>query len=482
MKALLHRFRNDTRPAHTAIAALFGLLLAASGGLHAAGSAPVLGRSGDIFQVSVGTYSDLFPAGTEAPADAEVLRLEARRGSGTIEHHLVPGSEAEDSDRTPSLSFDAPTGQLYVVWSSSNDSTLTRINLATLHGTEWSEAIEVSGNIYSNKSAPRLAVTHDRFELGSSIGSGTRTVLHVVWSEDTAGGKEVMYAPVVLIDGELASAWRRVHRLNDYVAPELIDNPYGGEVPVSLLRAPTVDAASEINAVIIGFAHGASGALVQLELSTPATELSELAGSLADHLESTNLCQRLENEEENALTRVAEAARHHIVIFGRRIRSRVRNQLAAHVKNVLITGASELCEEGGLTGVSSAARHHIVIFGARSQAGDLLEGTGAGESHVLLAAAQPVGDGYIQHLARLQVKSERVAPTIGDGQPTIFVSPEGAGAVVAWENGNTLTYVETDAGANGQEAWSNPYTLQVGSSLSRSEAYSMLRDRARSLE
>ena len=465
-----------------AVAAL--LILLVGGAAQAEDSAPVLGKSGDIYKVTVGTYSELFPDGTGASADAEVLRLEARRGSGTVEHHLVPGSEPDDSDKTPSLSFDASTGKLYVVWSSNNDFTLTRINLASFDGSEWADTIEVSGNIYSRKSAPRLAVTHDRFELaeGSSGESSTRTVLHVVWSEDTVGGEKVMYAPVVLIDGELASTWRRVHRLNDYVSQGLIDDPFDGEVPASLLMAPTVDAASESNAVVIGFADSASGALVQLELSTPATELSELAGSLADHLESTNLCQRIEAEEQDALASVAEAARVHIVVGGRRIRTRVLRSLAQDVKDVLIRRSADLCAEGGLTSVSSAARVHIVVGGARSQEGDLLENTTAGESHVLLAAAQPVGDDYVQHLARLQVKSERAAPTIGDGPPKIFVSPDGTGAVVVWEDETSMTYVETLTGASADDAWSESFSLQIGDNLSRSEAYSILRDRARSLE
>ena len=463
--------------------ALTSLLLLCGGVVHAEDSAPVLGHSGDIYKVTVGTYGELFADGAETSADAEVLRLEARRGSGTVEHYLVPGSEADDSDRTPSLSFDASTGRLYVVWSSNNDSTLTRINLASFDGTEWADTIEVSGNIYSNKSAPRLAVTHDRFELaeGSSGESSTRTVLHVVWSEDTADGEKVMYAPVVLIDGELASTWRRVHRLNDYVSQDLIDEPFDGEVPASLLKAPTVDAASESNAVVIGFADSASGALVQLELSTPATELSELAGSLADHLESTNLCQLIENEEPDAITTVAEAARVHIVVGGRRIRGRVLRALAQDAKDVLIRNSTDLCAEGGLTSVSSAARVHIVVGGARSQEGDLLEETVTGDSHVLLAAAQPVGDDYVQHLARLQVKSERAAPAAGSGQPTIFVSPTGTGAVVAWEGESSLTYVETVTD-EADTAWSESYSLQIGDNLSRSDAYSILRERARSLD
>ena len=467
----------------TAAAAMLALLLGGSI-VKADGSTPVLGHSGDIYQVAVGAYGELFPDGTEASTDAEVLRLEARRGSGTVERHLVPGSEADDSDRTPSLFFDASTSRLYVVWSSNNDSTLTRINLASFHGSEWSETIEVSGNIYSNKSAPRLAVTHDRFELaeGSSGEPSTRTVLHVVWSEETTYGEKVMYAPVVLIDGELASTWRRVHRLNDYVSQKLIDDPFDVDVPAELLSAPTVAAGAEPNAVVIGFADSGSGAFVQLELSTPATELSELAGSLADHLESTNLCERIANEEEDALTSVAEAARIHIVIVGRRIRSRVLAPMAQDVKKILIDRAEELCDEGGLDSVSSAARIHIVIVGARSQAGDLLEDTTSGDTHVLLAAAQPVGEEYVQHLARLVVKSERIAPTIGDGEPTILVSPEGTGAVVVWESDTSLTYVETVSDASADAAWSDSFTLQLGDNLSRSEAYSILRERARSLE
>ena len=483
MKARRMRLSAKLRSGRMAAAAAMLALLLGGSIVKADGSTPVLGHSGDIYQVTVGTYGELFPDGAQASTDAEVVRLEARRGSGTVEHHLVPGSEADDNDRTPSLFFDASTSRLYVVWSSNNDSTLTRINLASFDGSEWSDTIEVSGNIYSDKSSPRLAVTHDRFELaeGSSGESSTRTVLHVVWSESTTDGEKVMYAPVVLIDGELASTWRRVHRLNDYVSQELIDDPFDGEMAASLLKAPTVAAGAEPNAVVIGFADSDSGAFVQLELSTPATELSELAGSLADHLESTNLCERIANEEEGALTSVAEAARIHIVIVGRRIRSRVLSPMAQDVKNVLIDRAEELCDEGGLSSVSSAARIHIVIVGARSQAGDLLEQT-SGDSHVLLAAAQPVGDDYVQHLARLQVKSEREAPEAGSGQPTIFVSPTGTGAVIVWESETSMTYVETVAGASADDAWSESFTLLLGDNLSRSEAYSILHDRARSLE
>lgn len=482
MNGVFTRFLNEVQPVRAAVLVALTLLLG-SGAIYAADSAPVLGTNGDVYQVAIGTYGDLFPDGNETSASAEVLRLEARRGSGTVENYVVPGSESVDRDRTPSLFFDGATERLYVVWSSSNASTLTRINLASFDGSEWSETIEVSGNIYSEKSAPRLAVTHDRFELaGATAGeSSMRTVLHVVWSEDTTDGEKVMYAPVVLIDGELASTWRRVHRLNDYVSQTLADDPFSGAVAAKLLSAPTVDAGSEPNAVVIGFADSATGALVQLELSTPATELSELADSLADHLESSNLCERLENNEANALTSVAEAARVHIVLVGRRIRGRVLSPIATDVKDILVRRAASLCTDGGLTSVSSAARVHIVLVGAKAQEGDLLEGAGGGDGHVLLAAAQEVGDDYVQHLARLQVKSERIAPAIGDGEPTILVSPNGSGAIVVWENGNTLTYVETaEAAAN--EAWSSSHTLRIGSSLSRSEAYTILRDRARSLE
>ena len=473
------RFLNHVDLGRAAAVAVLASLVGGSTPL-VADNPPILGKGGDIYQVVVGEYGDLFPSGSEATAGAEVLRLEARRGSGTLEHHLVPGSEADDGDRTPSLFFDAATDRLYVVWSSSNASTLTRINLASFNGSEWSDTIEVSGNIYSEKSAPRLAVTHDSFELagGTAGASSIRTVLHVVWSEGTADGERVMYAPVVLIDGDLASTWRRVHRLNDYVSQHLADDPFSADVPAALLTAPTVDAAAESNAVVIGFADRDTGSLVQLELSTPATELSELADNLADHLDSSNLCERMANGESDALTSVAQAARIHLVLVGRRIRSRALSPLADGTQRMLLERGEDLCADGGLTSVASAARIHLVLVGAKTQEGDLLKGAGSDDGHVLLAAAQEIGDGYVQHLARLQVRSERIAPTIGDGEPTILVSPNGTGAIVVWENGNTLTYVETGT----DEAWSSSHSLQLGSSLSRSEAYSMLRDRARSLE
>ncbi len=489
MKGTLKTLLNEKRPDGALVFATLAVLLG-SAVVHGADSRPVLGNSGDVYHVAIGAYGDLFPGGRQAAIDAEVLQLVARRGSGTVENHLVPGSESDDSDRTPSLFFDAATGKLYVVWSSSNASTLTRINLASFDGGVWSETVEVSGNIYSKKSAPRLAVTHDRFELTgvSKDESSTRAVLHVVWSERAASGDSVMYAPIVLIDGEPASTWRRVHRLNDYVSRGLVDDPFSVQVTSKMSSAPTIDTGSEPNAVVIGFADGDTGALVQLEISTPATELSELADSLADHLSSSNLCQRLSDDGTDALLGVAEAARIHIVIVGRRIHGRVLASIAQSVKDVLIDRGAELCTEGGLGSVTSAARIHIVIVGAKAQEGELLKSveesrTAASRTtRVILAAAQEVGDGYVQHLARLQVKSEREAPTIGDGEPTIFISPKGAGAVVVWEKGKTLTYVETGVGSAADEAWSSPYTLKIGSGLSRAEAYSMLRDRARSLE
>ncbi len=480
MKQMSARFLTDVRQAPVAVAATLVLLLGGSAA-HAASDTRVLGKSGDIYRVTAGAYGDLFPDGGQAPGNADVLRLEVRRGTGAVEHRLVPGSESGDSDRTPSLFFDAATDRLYVVWSSSDALTLTRINLASFDGAGWSETIEVSGNIHSEKSAPRLAVTHDRFRLAGSTGEpSARTVLHVVWSEGTTKGDRVMYAPVVLVDGELATTWRRVHRLNDYVPQQLVDNPFRAAPGARLLSAPTVDAGAESNAVVIGFADSASGALVQLELATPATELSELADSVADYLESSNLCKRLANDEPGTLTSVAEAARVHIVIVGRRIHHRVLSPLSQGVRNVLISRAAELCAQGGVTSVSSAARVHIVIVGARAQEGELLKSTEAA-THVLLAAAQPVDDGYVQHLARLRVKSARIAPAVGYGKPTIFTSPKGTAAVVVWENGTTLRYVETESGA-ADKAWSNSHTLRLGSDLSRSEAYALLRERARSLE
>ena len=74
---------------------------------------------------------------------------------------------------------------------------------------------------------------------------------------------------------------------------------------------------------------------------------------------------------------------------------------------------------------------------------------------------------------------KRAAPTTGSGQQKIFVSPNGTGAVVAWENGSSLAYVETDPATG---AWSETFNLQLDDELSRSEAYSILRERARSLE
>ncbi len=462
-----------------AAAGLFALLLSA--GAARADDGPVLGNGGDVYRIAAGRYEALFTGGDEVPADSHVLRLQVRRSDGAVERHLVPGSEPQDPDLTPSLFFDGATNRLYVVWSSHFDSTLTRINLASFDGQEWSDTIEVSGSIFGAKSDPRLVVTHDRFELAANKAGQrhVRTILHVVWSENTRRGEKVMYAPVVLVDGELASPWRRVHRLNDYVSPELKEAPFTEEAPTRLLTTPTIASGAEPNSVVIGFADKETGALVQLEIAAPAVELSELADNLVGFLESSNLCDRIASGERDAIASVAEEARIHIVVGGRRIRRNVLSALAEEVKGAVIARALPTCAEGGMTALASEARIHIVVGGARAQEDDLLKRPTDGNTHLLLAAAEPRGNGFIQHLARLQVQSERVAPKIGAGKPTIFVSPKGTGAVVAWEDGASLSWVESD-GESGE--WSESYTLRIGANLSRSSAYAMLERRARSLK
>ena len=234
---------------------------------------------------------------------------------------------------------------------------------------------------------------------------------------------------------------------------------------------------------MIGFADSDTGAFLQLELSTPAVELAELAGSLADHLDSTNLCERIENDEEGAITSVAEAARVHIVLVGRRIRSRVLSPLALDVKNVLIDRAANLCTEDGLTGVSSAARVHIVLVGARSQAGDLLEET-TSDRQPCAPSRRPAGRRRLRPASRPAAGEVGACSAHGRRRTANDLRLAHRHRSCRRLGKRNLDDLRRDRRrcASADDAWSESFSLQIGDDLSRSEAFSILRDRARSLE
>ena len=171
----------------------------------------------------------------------------------------MPGSESADSDRTPSLFFRwRHREKLYVVLVQQQRIDLDPDQPRVLRRQrEWSETIEVSGNIYSEKSAPRpwpSLTTALNWQVQTPASRACGPFLHsrVVgrhdgWREGDvrAGGVDRRRTRLDVAPSSPAERLR--------VRRRWLTTRSAARVAARLLSAPTVDAGSEPNAVVIRF-------------------------------------------------------------------------------------------------------------------------------------------------------------------------------------------------------------------------------------
>lgn len=445
-------------------------------GLAAAASAEsregVLGSQGEVYLTRVGTWSQLFGIGV--PADNQVVMgLQILRPGQQPEWTLVPESEGVNPNASRFVLFEDVSETVFVVWEGRIGIHPT-IKLASYQDGTWSEVLQVSENVWSWKGFPQLAITRDVFEIGDEAG-GTRqvrrTLLHVVWWEETGEGDRTLYRPLVFEDGRF-QGMGTILVLNDLLGEELAAGAEAASP--ALIRHPALQAGTEARSVLVTFADEATGKLAVLEIGLLPAGLSLLAEELHDFV----LGLDPEETADGGLESFAGTVRGHITIVGARHRLNPRDvqELAEEVRSRILAAADEL-SPADLESLAGVVRGHITIVGARISGETMDRFLPSGATSVLRVASdrQPFpAEAGTSHLLRLSLRAELPVPSTDEGDIRIFTSPGGSRVVVAWEvAGARVLYRESTDGG-----WTEVRTLALGSQLTTAEALEILRQRA----
>jgi len=452
--------------AHRRIAVWLVLgLLAASPAL--AGRDVALGSSGEVYAVRTGTYGELFPNGRDFDPSNPVVALDVTKPKSPPQRILVPGTGGAEVESSPSVLFEDDSETVFLLWE-------TAINLhpilqlAGYDGAAWSKPIEVIGNPFAPKTAFQFAITRDAYDdpgPDKTAVTRHRTVLHLLWQEETATGAwATLYSPLVINDGEYIG-WNPVYDLDEYLQ-DLV-TPSSAEVAPALGRAPILQMGHDERTLVIAYASTAMGRLAAIEIDVLPEELIRLADETQQYI--LDLGQRLYPAN---LSGLAEKARSHIVDLGHAFRPEVVQAMADQVRTQILAGGPD-----GLTALAAKARSHIVDLGSQFSGRGLRGLNGADAT----AKLQQVDEGPpppgsptapASFLFEFRLVSNLPVPRIGAGDVRLLVSRSGANLIATWAQTDKVLYrSSTDSG------WTDQRELRFADGFDLAKAYQVLEQR-----
>jgi hypothetical protein len=440
-----------------------GLGLLAAPAVFAAGREVALGSGGEIYTVRTGTYGDLFPDGRDFDPSNPVVALDIRQPESAPQRLLVPGTGGAEVESAPSVLFEDDSQTVFLLWET-EISLHPILQLAGFDGSSWSKPIEVIGNPFAPKTAFQFVITRDAYDEpgpGNSTVTRHRTILHLLWQEETASGDwATLYSPLVIDDGEYIG-WNPVYDLDAYL--QNLVTPTAAEVQPALSHAPILELGRDERTLVIAYASTAVGRLAAVEVDVLPEALTRLADETQTYILS--LGQRL---YPSNLSGLADKARSHIVDLGHAFRPEIVQAMADQVRVQILAG-----EAGGLTAMAAKARSHIVDLGAQFS-GRGLRGIHDADATAKLvevdessAAAAPE-----PFLFQFRLVSNLPAPNTGAGDVRLFAAQSGASLIVSWAQADKVLYCSsTDNG------WTEPRELRFTDGFDLGKAYEVLQQR-----
>ena len=426
-----------------------------------------VGGKGELYLVREGAYGELFPEQGLAARENPALALDVTRAGGATERLLVPGTETSDVEDSASILYEDESGTLFVLWQTKVNIIHSRLNLVGYQNGQWTELIEISGNPFGWKSSPQLAVTRDVFQTEEAEGglrTWQRTVVHLLWWEEGAGGEPLThYSPVVLLNG-VYTGWNPVLRLDDLevVSSEGLPSPLN----LPLAEAPRIDSGRNGQSVAIGFVHPATGELVTLTAEILPGEFAFIADRVRNQIIEIGRESRPDQPGARA-----DKVRNQIIEIGNRLGLHPSVPSYAAELAAAAIEASPPGEDPAVLG--DRVRNQIIEIGARLTDRGFDRGRTARKLQVLETTSS--GAGAPPNLIRLVQASLRPAPATGANENALFLSHEGGEAIVAWqaEDGSALLYRESRGGG-----WSPVRALRLGPDLDLARAREILEQRA----
>lgn len=440
------------------------------------------GPAGEVYLVRVGAASVLLP-NAEPDDDRRILALEILRPGEDPEWLEVPESEGVSADASHFVLFEESSSTLFLVWQTRIGSHPI-IKLASFRDGSWAEVVPVSDNVWNFKGHPRLAVTRDTFtvEEHGEVRTVERTLLHVVWWEDTLEGTRVLYRPLILEGG-------RLQGMGDvYVVNDLIDlsneEMSDGEASRQLLESPVLQPGRDSSSVVTGFVDAKTGRLAVAEIRLLPMGLGKLGNDIADFI-TDQPPEGADAGSEGELRSLAGPVRSKILIGGNRHRLNPRavQQIADEVHDGLVSGSIAAPSTAGqkpepqeeLRSLASVVRSKILIGGARI-AGETLDRFNpvAAPSVLEMETEDPAGSegSGAPHLVRTLLLSSASTPELGaeaEAETHLFISPDGTDVVVAWAEPSALAYRKTVDGN-----WSETRRMGLSDELTLTDALEIL--------
>lgn len=422
-------------------------VLAVLGFAQPAAADTVLGNDGEIYELAPARIGD-------QPA----LALKITRAGEPGEVTAVPGTEDPSIEDWESLTFEKDGGGVYAVWRSRAEGGQSVLKIAGNRDGSWTEPLALSNDPTAIKLAPQLLVTHERSRLGTEQWS-ERTILHVLWVEETAGGIEVFYAPVIL-GGSAGPAAPTVFRLNDRAQLKAWSV---SELSPALLRAPRLLPGRDARTVVAAFADRASGRVVAMEIDLLAEELSRAADRASAQLLAGGLAGL---GADGSVQRGLTVASIRAAILDNQDLVREALQPLANSLGDLVLQA-QVADENGLTALALKARAHLIIGGARLRDRGVQSATAAESQGFATARA---ADGSALDL-RFAVTRSLPPPALGAGTVRLESARDGGRLLVSWSTAAKVSYRISDGAS-----WSDVRSIALSPEMPLAKALVLLEE------
>jgi hypothetical protein len=427
----------------------------------------VIANDGAVLRLLDGAYGELFPTSASSTS-TPVLALDRRDSSGVSTRVLVPGSTDYGIPGTPAVAYERSTDTLYVAWLANLASLHFRLVVVSYQGGVFSEPTVITGDPFSQKAAPQIAITRDSFRLRSETGPATRherLIVHATWWENGRYGEEIVYVPLIFVDGQ---------RIGDEPQPTALAQLIGAggepwvDATYSLKTSPGLSVGGD-GTLRLAFVDS-MGRFITLGLKTLPVELSTLAESAGADVGAlaSSSCSG------SAATLATEAAALTFALGQQYFHDSVAGHVAGEVQLVVSSPEVEPCAL--LEELPAQVDSAVLDSGAEALTADLVRQGSAARSHIVHIGREVKlgGFGSTRHLAAVRVLSVRWAPATSEGTTTILLSDDGRDAIVAWRAENSLLYTESVG-----DIWTTPRILVLDEDLDADAALGMLELRLR---
>lgn len=437
-----------------------------------------LGNSGELYVVRTGTYGDLFPGGAAGERDSPVLALDIVKPGAPADRRLIPSTQGKDVESTPAAIFEDDSDTLFVIWESRINSIHSIFRLASFDGAVWSTPIDITGNPFSVKTPPQIAVTRDAYgvrEADNGVSIRHRYVLHVAWSEENAAGLYDAYYTPIIVDEGAYLGWNPVYRLDDF------DNwdttALVAAAPASeLVKSPTLQRGRDGQTLVAAFASSATGRVAAVEIDVLPTQLQRLAEKARGYIIDLGVRRKITD-----LNVLSARSRTFLVDNGLdyqpEVARSIADQVAAYVQSN--GGVGGILGPGGIQNIASGARGYIIDLGAkfsgRGLKSNAIESASTAPPRTLeIAAEQGDTTQPAAHLFQVRKGSSRRSPEIGAGAVRVFASETGGELLISWASAEKVSYRISQA-----DGWSEPHEIRITDSLDLNGAYEILAQRVR---